>query len=208
MSKGGKVDLGAPLKKKKATKAKKTPEKKADKRALTEAVGSLLEAVGLLSRAEAHIKAAANRLNIELELGLDSTPMSATEAQNYTQPQLPLKVGDVPEPGNGSTFTADELANPGVMTRQVLATILKKLGKDPTGLMPPGLRTSILEAQGGRQEMGDCAFSGDEGVPVKVWVVEDEAYLCGPKVLALLSGKSAKQANTIILKLLEGEIEV
>lgn len=201
MVKGGKTA-------KKVVKAKKTPEKKIDKRSLTEAVGNLLEAVELLSRAAAHIKSAANKLNIELELGLEPTAMSATEAENYTHPQAPLKNGQMPDPANGTTYTAEELANPGVMTRQVLATILKKLGGVPTGLMPPGLRTAILEAQGGRQEIGDCAFSGDEGVPVKVWVVDDEAHWCGPKVLALLSGKSAKQANAVILKLLEGEIEV
>ena len=202
MVKGGKIA------KKKTTRAKKEPEKKIDQRAMIEAVGSLLEAQALMSRATAHMKSAANVINAELSLGLDTKAMTAYESQHYTRPEAPLKVGAVPKPVNGELFTAEELGNPGVMTRRVLTSILSSLGGDATGKMPPALRTAIMEAQGGRKEIGTCEFTGDEDVPTSTWFIGDDEYTYGPKVAKLLSGKGGGEARKILQQLVEGEIEV
>ncbi len=189
-------------------KAAKKSAKKLNTNAITEAVGSLLESQALMSRAMAHIKAAANVLNIELDLDLDTAAMTAHEAQHHTRPAAPLKRGAVPQPANGSEFTAEELGNPGVFTRQVLTSILSSLGGDPVGKVPPTLRTAIMEAQGGRETLGDCDFTGDEGVPTCTRTLGGEEYTYGPKVAKLLSGKSGEDELEIIRKLVEGEIEV
>lgn len=188
--------------------AKKAAKKKVDISKVTEAVGSLLEGLALLSRVTGHIKAAANVLNDELDLGLDTAAMTAHEAQHHTRPAAPLKRGAVPDPADGKAFTAEELGNPGVFTRQVLSSILSALNVDPVGKMPPALRTAIMEAQGGRQALGDCEFTGDEGVPIIMVGFGGDTLSCGPKVAELLSGKSGKQRDEIMRKLLEGEIEV
>ena len=192
----------------KKTRKKKEPEKKIDTRAVIEAVGNLLEAAELMSRSIAHVKACANVVNLELNLGLDGMGMTAYEAQHYTRPQAPLKKGAVPKPANGAAFTAEELGNPGVFTRQVLSSILTSLGGDHKGKMPPALRTAIMEAQGGRVELGDCDFTGDENVPIKKLEVGGETYSFGPKVDELIRGKSDYGQHKILLQLLDGEIEV
>ena len=189
-------------------KAAKKSAKKLNISAVTEAVGSLLEAQALMSRATAHIKTAVNVLNIELELGLDTAAMTAHEAQHHTRPAAPLKRGSVPQPADGSVFAAEELGNPGVFTRQVLSSILTNLGGDPVGKMPPALRTAIMEVQGGRQAVGDCEFTGDEGVSTITVQYGGDTYTCGPKVAELLSGKSGKKFDKIMQKLIDGEIEV
>ena len=206
MAKGGK----APKKTAKKKAAKKVA-KKVNNQAIEQALGGLLEAQELLHRSVAYMKAAINVVNAELGLELDIQGMTATESQNYVQQPAPLKKGAVPKPANGETFTVEELASPGVFTRRVLASILTSLGGQPAGKMPPALRTAIMEAQGGRveeEEIGDCDFSGDEGVPVKILEVGEDTYSCGPKVDALVSGKSAEEKHEILLQLIDGEIEV
>ena len=200
MAKGGKET------KKKA--AKKAAKRKINTSVVTEAVGSLLESLALMSRAGAHIKAAVNVLNDELELGLDTAAMTAFESQHHTKPAAPLKRGAVPQPEDGNAFTAEELGNPGVFTRQVLSSILTNLGTDPVGKMPPALRTAIMEAQGGRQELGTCDFTGDENVAVEGCQVDGEHYSYGPAVAALLSGKSGFDRVRFLQKIVDGEIEV
>lgn len=189
-------------------KAAKKSVKKLNTSAVTEAVGSLLEAQALMSRAMGHIKAAANVINVELELGLDTAGMTAHEAQHHTRPAAPLKKGSVPLPADGSAFAAEELGNPGVFTRQVLSSILSNLGVNPVGKMPPALRTAIMEAQGGRGGLGDCDFTGDEGVPIQMCEWGGEFYSYGPKVAALLGDGHAYTMPEIIGQLVEGEIEV
>ena len=189
-------------------KSAKKSAKKLNKSAVTEAVGSLLEAQALMSRAMGHIKAAANVMNVELELGLDTAGMTAHESQHHTRPAAPLKRGAVPDPANGSEFAAEELGNPGVFTRQVLSSILSNLGGDPVGKMPPALRTAIMEAQGGRETLGDCEFTGDFDVPTITVAYGGGTYSCGPKVAELLSGKSGTKFDKIMQKLIDGEIEV
>lgn len=162
----------------------------------------------------AQIKAATNIIASTLQIDLETEALTALESERLARVPTPfgeakseLGGGEIPPPANGKHYTPSELADPGQFQRPQLAAIFKSMGGDPTGKMPPDLRTLILQEQN-PASVGECDFSGDAGVPLEMFEFDGDEYNCGPKVQELMRGKTARQKKKILVKLIDEEIEV
>lgn len=166
---------------------------------------------------QANLKSIVLVLNHELNLHLETTGLSAHEAENVTRVPTPIgeakarpAAGEIPPPKNGHSYTAEELENPGTFTRPVLAKILEQLGGNSKGMMPPDLRTAILEVDA-PANLGTCDFTGCEGIAIIVIEVDGDEYNCGPAVRKLWEKKKARTAKArakIVAKLVNEELSV
>jgi len=198
-----------------ARKKKAKAEKKAPDMAKVAAAVQQIAKVQLHVAAE--LKSIARVLNAELGLELELAGLTAAESERLGSVPTPmgeakssLDPSEVPPPQNGEHYTAEELTDPGTFTRPVLAKILEVMGGDPKGLMPPDLRTAILEIDA-PSNLGTCDFTEFEGVHVEEVEYDGETYNCGPAVIALFKKKKAKtekKKRAIVQALVDGDIEV
>ncbi len=147
--------------------------------------------------------------------GLPAEPLSAEQSSKYyTAPQaskgptpygeaqVPPK-GEPPPPKDGENYTAEELANPGVFSRAVLAKVVDSLDGKSKGKMAPALRAEILRMQSeGEKVIGECEVTEDEDVELTAVTHEGIEYQVGPRVV-----KAVEKGLTDWDDVFEGEYE-
>lgn len=189
-----------------------TKKKKPDMKKVAGAVKSLAE---LQVYVTANLKSIALVLKDELDLDLDLPALTAHESEKRASVPTPMGPatagsGEIPPPKNGETYTAEELSDPGTFTRPVLVSILQSLGGETKGKMPADLRTEILELSVG-SNIGECEFTGEEGVPLHEIEIDGDTYSYGDQVRAFLSAKKAKTPKARekwIRKIIDEEVSV